>query len=58
MVMQLPAWDAAVEEMYGLLAFASDAVDGATERFRAAARGFHDAAQPQDEARCIALAGG
>ena len=57
-VMRLPAWDAAVDEVNGHIALASGDAARATERFQAAARAFHAAAQPLDEARCAALAGG
>ncbi len=55
-VMQLPAWDAAVEEVNGHLGLASGDVTRATQRFRAAAHGFGQAGQPLDQARCAALA--
>ncbi len=57
-VMQLPAWDAAIEEVHGHLARASGDAARATERFRSAASGFRSAEQPLDEARCAALAAG
>jgi hypothetical protein len=57
-VMQLPAWDATVEEVRGHLARARGDRHGATDHFRAAARGFDTAAQPLDVARCQALAAG
>ncbi len=53
-VMRLPAWDAALEEIRGHLA-AQPAL--AREHFRKAAAGFAAAGQPLDESRCKALAG-
>lgn len=55
-VMRLPAWDAALEEVRGHLARARGGGRQATARFRAAAKGFRDVGQPLDEARCAALA--
>jgi hypothetical protein len=55
-VMQLPGWDAALEEVRGHLAAAEGGGAEATARFRAAAEGFRDAGQPLDQARCAALA--
>jgi tetratricopeptide (TPR) repeat protein len=55
-VMRLPGWDAALEEVKGHLALARGCPDDATARFRAAADGFRDAGQPLDEARCLASA--
>ena len=52
-VMRLPAWDAALEEIRGHLA---EDPDEARRHFRAAAAGFAAAGQPLDEARCAALA--
>ena len=57
-VMQLPAWDAAVDEVNGHLALATGDVTRATQRFRAAARRFGQAGQPLDQARCANLAAG
>ncbi|MDN5919674.1 MAG: AAA family ATPase [Pseudonocardia sp.] len=56
-VMRLPGWDAALDEVKGHLA-AAERGDGAEAgaRFRAAAEGFRDAGQPLDQARCAALA--
>jgi DNA-binding SARP family transcriptional activator/tetratricopeptide (TPR) repeat protein len=56
-VMRLPGWDAAVEEVRGHLALADGDAVRAADRFQAAADGFHSAGQPLDEARCAALAG-
>ena len=56
-VMRLPGWDAAMEEVRGHLALADgDAVRAAT-RFGAAADGFRRVGQPLDAARCATLAG-
>jgi DNA-binding SARP family transcriptional activator len=55
-VMRLPAWDAALEEVKGHLALARGSGDEAAARFRAAAEGFRGAGQPLDEARCAASA--
>jgi hypothetical protein len=55
-VMRLPGWDAALEEVRGHLALARGNGVRATARFGAAAEGFRDAGQPLDEARCAALA--
>ncbi len=52
-VMRLPAWDAAMEELRGHLA---QEPDEARRHFRAAAAGFAAAGQPLDEARCTGLA--
>jgi len=54
-VMRLPAWDAALEEVRGHRLLATGA-RGAADRFRAAAGGFEAAGQPLDAARCAALA--
>lgn len=51
-VMRLPAWDAALEEVRGHLARARGDDAEAARRFRAAAEGFRRAGQPLDEARC------
>ncbi|MCU1660532.1 MAG: hypothetical protein JWR58_597 [Pseudonocardia sp.] len=56
-VMRLPGWDAALEEVRGHLALARGGRVQATVRFRAAADGFRGAGQPLDEARCAALTG-
>lgn len=53
-VMRLPAWDAALEEVRGHLA---DDRSAARNHFRKAAAGFASAGQPLDESRCCALAG-
>ncbi len=52
-VMRLPAWDAAMEEIRGHLA---DEPALAREHFRDAAAGFGAAGQPLDQARCSSLA--
>jgi DNA-binding SARP family transcriptional activator/tetratricopeptide (TPR) repeat protein len=58
-VMRLPGWDAAVEELKGHVAVATtrDAHAGAAH-FRAAAEGFRVTGQVLDEARCTALLAG
>ena len=53
-VMRLPAWDAALEEIRGHLA---DEAGVARGHFLVAAAGFASAGQPLDESRCNALAG-
>ena len=53
-VMRLPAWDAALEEVRGQRALATG--EPAAGHFAAAAEGFRAAGQPLDEARCAALA--
>jgi tetratricopeptide (TPR) repeat protein len=56
-VMRLPGWDAAMEEVWGHLALADgDSVRAAT-RFGAAVDGFRRVGQPLDAARCAPLAG-
>jgi DNA-binding SARP family transcriptional activator len=55
-VMRLPAWYAALDEVKGHRAQASGDAAAARERFRTAAAGFGAAGQPLDEARCTALA--
>jgi DNA-binding SARP family transcriptional activator/tetratricopeptide (TPR) repeat protein len=56
-VMRLPAWHAAHEEVRGHIAAAGGAnADDATRRFAAAARGFRAAGQPIDAERCARLA--
>jgi DNA-binding SARP family transcriptional activator len=55
-VMRLPAWDAAYEEVLAHVARASRDHAGSRARFAAAADGFAAAGQPLDEARCRALA--
>lgn len=52
-VMRLPAWDAALEEVRGHLARARGDDAEAGLRFRAAAEGFRRAGQPLDQARCV-----
>jgi len=54
-VMRLPAWDAAIEEVKGHLALGTGDVGGAHAHFRTAAGGFGESGQPLDEARCLAL---
>jgi hypothetical protein len=54
-VMRLPAWDAALEEVRGHRAQAHGERADAREHFEAAATGFAAAGQPLDEARCVAL---
>jgi DNA-binding SARP family transcriptional activator/tetratricopeptide (TPR) repeat protein len=53
-VMRLPAWDAALEEVRGHRARATG--EPASGHFAVAAEGFHAIGQPLDEARCAALA--
>ena len=55
-VMRLPAWYAALDEVKGHIARASGDAVAADERFRAAAAGFRACGQPLDESRCTALA--
>jgi DNA-binding SARP family transcriptional activator/tetratricopeptide (TPR) repeat protein len=55
-VMRLPAWYAALDEVRGHRAQASADVDSAHDCFQAAAAGFGASGQPLDEARCSALA--
>jgi DNA-binding SARP family transcriptional activator/tetratricopeptide (TPR) repeat protein len=55
-VMRLPAWDAALEEVRGHRAQASGDGVAAFDHFRTAADGFRASEQPLDEARCGALA--
>ncbi len=56
-VMRLPAWDAALEEVEGHRALAAGREAGGRERFRRAADLFDAAGQPLDRDRCLALAG-
>ena len=56
-VMRLPAWDAALEEVRGHRLLATGDAIGAADRFSAAAEGFHGAGHPLDAARCAQLAG-
>jgi tetratricopeptide (TPR) repeat protein len=55
-VMRLPAWDAALQEVRGHRALAAG--EPAAPHFAAAAAGFGAAGQRLDEARCSALANG
>ncbi|MCU0814851.1 MAG: hypothetical protein MUC32_11400 [Burkholderiaceae bacterium] len=54
-VMRLPAWNAALDEVRAHIAWMRGNGDAAA-RFAAAARGFREAGQPLDAARCAALA--
>ena len=56
-VMRLPGWDAAIEEVKGHLALATGDALAASARFRAAADGFGRTGQLLDAARCAALGG-
>ncbi len=55
-VMRLPAWYAAVEEVRGHRLELEGDVAGARAQFEKAAAGFKESGQPLDEARCAALA--
>ena len=55
-VMRLPAWEAALDEVKGHRAQAGGDAVAAREHFRTAAAGFRASEQPLDEARCRALA--
>jgi ATP/maltotriose-dependent transcriptional regulator MalT len=55
-VMRLPAWDAAHEEVRGHVRLAAGDAEVARERFVRAARGFAAAGQPLDARRCRELA--
>jgi DNA-binding SARP family transcriptional activator len=55
-VMRLPAWDAALDEVRGHRAVCGGDSAAAREHFRTAAAGFGASGQPLDEARCVALA--
>ncbi|MEA2401953.1 MAG: hypothetical protein QOK00_2356, partial [Thermoleophilaceae bacterium] len=57
-VMRLPAWDAALEEVRGHRAQAGGDTAAARDHFQSAAAGFGASGQPLDEARCGALAAG
>lgn len=58
-VMRLPAWYAALDEVRGHIARArGESEAAAAAHFSAAARRFRDAGQPLDAARCDALAAG
>lgn len=54
-VMQLPAWDAAMEEVRGHLSRAKGVGDAAVGHFERAATGFAAAGQPLDADRCRTL---
>lgn len=57
-VMRLPAWHAAHEEVLGHIEAAREAGSpAALRRFKAAAQGFRQAGQPLDAARCERLIG-
>jgi tetratricopeptide (TPR) repeat protein len=55
-VMRLPAWYAALDEVKGHRALVSSDTIAASDHFRTAAAGFGASGQPLDEARCRALA--
>jgi DNA-binding SARP family transcriptional activator len=55
-VMRLPAWYAAFDEVKGHRAQAGGDAEAARDHFRTAAAGFGASGQPLDEARCTALA--
>ncbi|MDQ1721946.1 MAG: hypothetical protein QOI26_1680, partial [Pseudonocardiales bacterium] len=55
-VMRLPAWHAALDEVRGHRAQTRGEAVAAATRFRAAAAGFTAAGQPLDGARCTRLA--
>jgi tetratricopeptide (TPR) repeat protein len=57
-VMRLPAWYAALEEVRAHIARARGDGEAAAARFAAAARGFREAGHRLDAARCDALAAG
>jgi hypothetical protein len=56
-VMRLPAWDAAYQELEGHLARAAGDAEGARRSFATAAGTFATAGQPLDAERCRSLAG-
>jgi DNA-binding SARP family transcriptional activator/tetratricopeptide (TPR) repeat protein len=56
-VMRLPAWYAALDEIRGYRAQLGGDAEAAGDHFRAAAAAFGASGQPLDEARCTALAG-
>lgn len=56
-VMKLPAWYAALHEARAHMALAGGNRAAASQRFAAAAQGFHDCGHALDEARCRGLAG-
>jgi len=55
-VMRLPAWYAALEEIKGHRSRVTDDPLAARDHFTTAATGFGEAGQPLHEARCAALA--
>jgi tetratricopeptide (TPR) repeat protein len=55
-VMRLPAWYAALDEVKGHRALVSSDTVAACDHFRTAAAGFGASGQPLDEARCRAVA--
>ena len=55
-VMRLPGWDAALDEVKGQIALARGSNAAAVAHFHAAAEGFRDAGQPLEEARCATSA--
>jgi DNA-binding SARP family transcriptional activator/tetratricopeptide (TPR) repeat protein len=55
-VMRLPAWYAALEEVRGHIALAAGDPRGSAARFAAAAEGFAEAGHPLDRKRCVQLA--
>jgi tetratricopeptide (TPR) repeat protein len=55
-VMKLPGWDAALEEVQGHLRLAAGDDIAAATHFRTAAHGFRNCGQPLDDDRCAALA--
>ena len=57
-VMRLPAWHAALDEVRAHIAQARGDGDAVAARFTSAARGFRIAGQPLDAARCERLARG
>ena len=56
-VMRLPAWDAAHEEVRGHVCLAAGDAAGARQRFAQARAGFDAAGHPLDAERCRVLAG-
>ena len=54
-VMRLPAWYAALDEVKGHRAHAGGDAEAACDHFRTAAAGFAASGQPLDAARCSAL---
>lgn len=57
-VMRLPAWDAAHEEVRGHVRLLAGDATGARQQFSLASEGFAAAGHPLDAERCAALAGG